>query len=101
VSETVIVVGTFEVDPARRDEFLASRLEAMTWARAEPGCVTYVLSADPIEPDLVHLLERWENKACLDDHLERLRQDPPKMTVSARRTELTLYETTAAAPLIV
>ena len=100
MSETVIVVGTFEVDPERRDAFLESRVAGMNLARGEPGCTTYVLSADPIEPNLGHLLERWESKAYLDDHLERLRRNPPATAVTAPRTELTVYETSGEAPLI-
>ena len=32
---------------------------------------------DPIEPDVVHLFERWESKEALAAHLERARSQPP------------------------
>ena len=56
----IIVSGTFEVDPARRDEFLAERHERMRTSRAEAGCLEYTFSADPLDPGRVLLFERWE-----------------------------------------
>jgi quinol monooxygenase YgiN len=71
----IIVGGIFEVDPAERDVFLASRHEAMRTSRAEHGCIDYVFGADPIEPNRVVLFERWETQADLDAHLARLRAE--------------------------
>ena len=65
----VIVIGTFAVDPARRDEFLAERLERMRTSRAEAGCLEYTFAADPLEPGRVVLTERWADQAALDAHL--------------------------------
>jgi quinol monooxygenase YgiN len=66
----MIVQGTFRLaSAADRDAFLAARAEAMLIARAEKGCVEYVLAADPIEADRVVLSERWESMEDLDEHL--------------------------------
>ena len=54
----VIVIGTFAVDPARRDEFLAERLERMRTSRAEAGCLEYTFAGDPLDPGRVLLTER-------------------------------------------
>jgi quinol monooxygenase YgiN len=103
MSDSVIVVGTFEVEPNDRDAFLQSRVPGMEAARSESGCITYVLSADPVETHLVHLVERWQSRAHLDEHLERLRSRSPAAAggVPARRTELTVYETASEGPLVV
>ena len=102
MSDTVIVVGTFEVEPSDRDAVLQSRVPGMEGARSENGCITYVLSADPVEPHVVHLFERWESRAHLDEHLERLRARPPAGGggVPAERMELTVYETSSEGPLL-
>jgi quinol monooxygenase YgiN len=68
----LIIAGTFEVDPARRDEFLAQKEAGMRASRAEAGCSHYVLSADPLEPGRVYLYERWESKEHLAPHLARM-----------------------------
>ena len=73
----LIIAGTFEVDPARRDEFIAANVEGMRVSRAEAGCIDYVMSADPVEPGRVYLFERWESKEHLAPHLERVRSPKP------------------------
>jgi quinol monooxygenase YgiN len=73
----LIVAGHFDVDPAEREEFIADRVEIIRASRAEPGCITYAFSADPIEPGRVLLFERWESKPALATHLEGLRSAPP------------------------
>jgi quinol monooxygenase YgiN len=72
-TDVIIIGGAFEVEPDQREEFLAARLEQMRASRAEPGCLEYVFSADPIDPARVVLFERWEDQASLDIHLSSLR----------------------------
>ena len=76
----VIVGGSFELEPSDRDKFVASRFEMMRTSRAEPGCLEYTFSADPIDPRRVVLFERWESQAALDTHIEKLhaRADSPE-----------------------
>jgi quinol monooxygenase YgiN len=65
----LIVAGTFTIEPAERDAFLASRHDGMRRSRAEAGCLEYTFSADPLDPTRVLLFERWEDQASLDAHL--------------------------------
>jgi quinol monooxygenase YgiN len=69
----VIVTGALEVDPDQRDAFLAGRVDVMRASRTEAGCLEYTLSADPLQPGRVVLLEKWENQESLDAHLSGLR----------------------------
>jgi quinol monooxygenase YgiN len=80
---TVIVQGTFELDPADRAGFLAGREAMMRTSRAEDGCLEYVFAADPLDDGRVVLSERWESQAHLDAHLARLRSEPPDDTATA------------------
>ncbi|MFI5835041.1 putative quinol monooxygenase [Micromonospora sp. NPDC051300] len=61
----LIVAGTLYVDPARRDAYLASCVEAVRAARAAPGCVDFAVSADLVEPGRINVYERWESDAQL------------------------------------
>jgi quinol monooxygenase YgiN len=72
----LIVAGEFEVDPAQRDAFLAGRLDAIRRSRAEPGCLEYTMSADPIDAGRVVLFERWSSQEALDAHLSEVRTAP-------------------------
>ena len=95
----IIVGGTFEIDPERRDEFLLERHEAMRVSRAEPGCLQYVFSADPLDADRVLLFERWETQADLDAHLNRLRTDAPAQhAVPARKASVVFYNAEVQPP---
>lgn len=90
----LIVAGVFEVAPEQREEFLAGREEAMRISRSEPGCHDYVFSADPLEPGIVRLYERWESQEALDAHLQALRAreaSAPRTDPPARR-DIAIYE---------
>jgi quinol monooxygenase YgiN len=102
----VIVGGSFEVEPARRDEYLQGRLPDVATSRSERGCLEYVLSADPLVPGRVVLFERWEDGDCLGEHLQAARakrataaptEGPDAVPVLA--AEITRYEISSSGPL--
>jgi quinol monooxygenase YgiN len=97
----VIVGGAFEVEPGRRDEFLAGRLDAMRASRAEAGCLEYTMSADPIDPGRVVLFERWTDQASLDAHLSAMRTAPapPAGGVAPTSASVTVYDVSGERPL--
>jgi quinol monooxygenase YgiN len=88
----MIVQGTFRLaSAADRDAFLAGRVEAIRIARAEKGCLEYVMAADPIEDDRVVLSERWESMEDLDEHLR----------AGSRRQQAAGAGSPSAAPAVV
>ena len=90
----VIVGGTFEFDPDKRDLFLASRTEMMRVSRAEPGCLEYTFSADPLDPGRVVLFERWTDQDALDAHLVVRRANPeqPETAVIPLSSSIVIYD---------
>jgi quinol monooxygenase YgiN len=98
----LIIAGTFEVDPERRDEFLAQKHAGMRESRSEAGCIDYVLSADPLEPGRVYLFERWESKEHLAPHLARVgarASTPDPDAVPVVSAEIQQYEIATAGPV--
>ena len=98
----LIIAGTLEIDPAQRDAFIAAGEEGMRAARAEAGCLDYVLSADPLEPGRVYLFERWESKEHLAPHLERIRAPQPPSDISPivpLAADLQQYEINGMGPI--
>jgi len=97
----LIIAGTFEVDPARRDEFIAQKEAGMRESRAEAGCLDYVLSADPLEPARVYLFERWESKEHLAPHLAKISAppSPDPAAVPVLSLELQQYEIASIGPI--
>jgi quinol monooxygenase YgiN len=100
----VIVGGWFEIDPAQRDAFVAARADSVRTSRAEPGCLEYVIAADPVDPGRAVLFERWASQVDLDAHLARLRQAPPDASgasTSAAPTAVSIvvYDVSGERPL--
>ena len=99
----VIVAGTLEVDPNQREAFLAGRVDGMRTSRAEPGCLEYVFSADPMNPGRVMLFERWASQTDLDAHLAaaRARQVAPGAApaVAPSSVSIVIYDVTGERPL--
>ncbi|SEG91153.1 Antibiotic biosynthesis monooxygenase [Thermomonospora echinospora] len=62
----IIVSGRIHVDPQARDEYLAGCRPVIEQARSTPGCLDFVLSADPIEPGRINVYEQWESDAALE-----------------------------------
>lgn len=71
----VIVGGTFELDPDKRDLFLEDRAEMMRTSRSEPGCLEYTFAPDPLVAGRVILFERWVDQDALDAHAAIRRAD--------------------------
>jgi quinol monooxygenase YgiN len=61
----IIVAGRIQVEPGRRDEFVAASLEAVALARETEGCLDFVVAPDPLDPDRVNVYEEWESAVAL------------------------------------
>ena len=66
----------------------------MRKSRAEPGCLEYTFSADPIDPSRVLLFERWASQATLDAHLSAMRAGPqiPGTEVAPKAASVVIYD---------
>src|SRR5688572_4271225 len=68
MSDTILVTGVIDLDPAKRDDAIAVLNAAMEATRAEDGCEHYEFSADLTDPGRVHASEQWANQAASDAH---------------------------------
>ncbi len=64
----VVVMGTAkfaagEID--RLKDVIAAQLAA---TRAEDGCEAYSYARDVLDPDLLHIIERWRDNKAIADH---------------------------------
>lgn len=62
----LIVSGRLFVKSGSRARFLASCEPSLRQARQAPGCLDFVVSADPIEPDRVNVYEAWTDAQSLE-----------------------------------
>jgi quinol monooxygenase YgiN len=54
------LIGKMMAVPGRRDALLAILLEG---SGEMPGCLSYVVAADPADPDAIWVTEVWESEA--------------------------------------
>ncbi|SOD97464.1 putative quinol monooxygenase [Blastococcus haudaquaticus] len=65
----IVVAGELRVASVDRDRYLAAVAEVTAQARQAPGCLDFVQAADPLDPERIVVLERWES----DEDLQRFR----------------------------
>ncbi|WP_315987372.1 antibiotic biosynthesis monooxygenase family protein [Actinomadura sp. HBU206391] len=86
--------GKLYVDPKTRSEYLAGCSSVIGQARTAPGCLDFVLSADPIEPGRINVYEQWESDADLDRF--RGAGPEPEQTGEIRDAQVMKYRISSA-----
>ena len=66
----IIIAGTIQIDPQKREANLAAIQVMMAKSQAEEGCLAYEFSADLTTPNQFHLFEIWESEQSLQAHRE-------------------------------
>lgn len=66
---TIIVTGTIDLDPAKRDGFIAAAKECMAASRAEGGNEGYAFSADLEDQGRFYVTELWASQETMDIHM--------------------------------
>jgi quinol monooxygenase YgiN len=64
----LVIAGRARIDPAQHEAAVAAASEMMRETRREPGCISYVFSADVEEPGAFRIFEEWESQEALDAH---------------------------------
>ena len=67
-SGTVILAGTIRVAPERLAELRPHLRAQVEGSRAEPGCLDYALSEDPLDPGLIRVFEHFVDEEALAFH---------------------------------
>lgn len=92
----IIVAGWLAVDPDARAAYLEGCREVLVQARSAPGCLDFVLTADPLEPGRINVFERWES----DEDLARFRGSGPSNEQAAQIKDASVarYRISAVEP---
>ncbi|MFN8531032.1 MAG: putative quinol monooxygenase [Anaerolineae bacterium] len=64
----VMITGRFDIDPAKRDDFLAFTRSIVPRERQQPGCLGFDIFEDVTTPNRFLMLEQWESEEALDAH---------------------------------
>lgn len=66
----IIIAGTVDIDPERREEALVAASKLLEPTRAQKGCMAYNWCADSLDPGRVQVYECWENEESLAEHFQ-------------------------------
>jgi quinol monooxygenase YgiN len=64
----IAVTATLDLDPATAAQTLRDARPLIEASRAEPGCLTYDWSLDPLSPGRVCVFELWRDADALRHH---------------------------------
>ncbi len=64
----IIVQGHARFAPGSIAAHHATLAAMVTATRAEDGCELYAFAFDALDPDVMHITERWRDQAALDGH---------------------------------
>ncbi len=67
----ILVTGEILAKPAARELLLEAGLAHTHRSRTEPGCLAHHLHVDVEDPNRLVFVERWTDRAALDDHFRR------------------------------
>lgn len=66
----LVIAGRIELDPRNRERAIAAAREMMTETLKEPGCRSYVFSAEFDDPGAFRIFEEWESEDALKLHFQ-------------------------------
>jgi quinol monooxygenase YgiN len=85
----LIIAGHAEVDAADRDRYVHAHRDLVRRARQAPGCLDVAITADPLDPARVNILERWTSQEDLDAW--RAVADAPDTGIALGHVDVMLY----------
>ncbi len=91
----LLIVGTIRLPAGMLDEARLIMEPMVEASRAETGCVEYSYAEDVLDAGLIHVKERWMDRAALDEHfrsahIANWRANWPSLGIGERN--LCLYE---------
>ena len=98
----IILTGTVDIDPNKRDAALAAACPHMTATRAQAGCLDYNWSADHLTPGRIYVYERWESQEALQKHFDGPHYPAMRDTIAAhglRAADVLKYRPAIAEPV--
>lgn len=91
----IVITGTVRIAPGALDRARAAMETMIKASREEEGCIAYSYGVDVLDPDLIHISEKWESREALTDHFNSPHMAEWRKTISEvgiSDRDLRLYE---------
>lgn len=66
----IIVMGTVRVPVENIEAIRPMMAKVIAATLAEDGCIQYAYAQDVLDPELIHIAEKWRDRAALDAHFQ-------------------------------
>jgi quinol monooxygenase YgiN len=70
MSSPILLTGTFDCDPDKRDILIEAAKAIMAITTKEAGCELYAITTDLADPGRLHISERWTDDESLAAHMK-------------------------------
>ncbi len=70
MSSPILITGTFDCDPDKRDILIEAAKAIMAITIEEAGCELYAITADLGDTARLHISERWADEESLAAHMK-------------------------------
>jgi len=64
----IVITGRLKISNANRAAFFDISRRQIALSRGEPGCLSYALYEDSLEPGIFFFHEEWKDRAAVDFH---------------------------------
>lgn len=64
----IMVIGTVKLAPDKLEGAREAMEKMVTASRGEPGCIAYAYAQDVLDPQTIHVVEQWRDRAALTEH---------------------------------
>ncbi len=64
----ILVLGTVRLAPENLARARTAMERVVAASRAEDGCIAYSYAQDVLDPQTIHVVEKWRDRAALDAH---------------------------------
>ncbi len=88
----LLVTGTARIHPDDISTLREAAHDMVTQSRDEDGCIAYSYAFDIFEPTLMHIVEKWDDRAALTRHFETAHMKVWRATLATLRiSDLALF----------
>ena len=88
------VVAKFFVQENKINEFIELCKELIKMSRKDCGCIKYALYQDEQNANILTIIEQWENRKALDEHLKAnhfTKIVPLLETLTSKEIDINIY----------
>lgn len=64
----IVITGTVRISPGALERARPAMERMIRASREEEGCIAYSYGVDVLDPDLIHVSEKWESRDALAAH---------------------------------